>query len=233
MEGNGPPKRKPLPPPPRPEEPEREFDPNDLTQQFEQLLRTRRLNHLSVRSRSPSGSPTPSRHTSSSSRHSSQHRSTSQHRLISQHRPSSQHSVRIPTDFPHVPQVPQVPIPITALRNHPKLATPPQDAAQLQFRNRLVTLSVTPTKYENPGLLDEALSVIPLDRIYGEAEDESQLLQAQAASLGTQAKPEWGYQDCVIKALLRWVYSCKFCYPAKTDMNPFKMVQALIFRIRQ
>lgn len=177
--GPPPPRRAPPPPPPPPRrQPQRDFDAADLTQQFEQLLRTQRLNHLSSRSRT--ASPTPSRQPSNSSR------------------PPSQHKVRRPSI-----ESPPVPPSYSSLRNLPKIASPPQDAASLKFRNYLVTLSVNPTRYENPGLLDEALAVIPLDRIYGEAEDENQFLQAQAASIGPHARPEWGYQDCVIRALLK------------------------------
>lgn len=163
--------------PPNQQQPIREFNAADLTQQFGELLRTRRLNQLSATlSRSASGSPTP------------YSRSSSQQSLLS-HQSSRISNSSLPPSY-------------SSLRNLPKIPTPPQDPVSKRFCNNLLTLSVGPTKYENPGLLDEALSVIPLERIYGEAEDESQVLQAEAASI-SQTKARWGYQDCVIRALLR------------------------------
>jgi peptide-N4-(N-acetyl-beta-glucosaminyl)asparagine amidase len=60
---------------------------------------------------------------------------------------------------------------------------------------------MTPLQYENPGLLDEALAAIPMELIYNEAEEKHAILQAQGASLGK--KPQWGYQDCVVQALMK------------------------------
>ncbi|EON62524.1 hypothetical protein W97_01747 [Coniosporium apollinis CBS 100218] len=92
----------------------------------------------------------------------------------------------------------------SSLRNIPLVPMPPQDHKQLRFKNLMHSLSNMPCRWENPGLLDEALKAIPLEQIYNEAEEESQIFKAEAESLGTGKKPAWGYQDCVVRALLRW-----------------------------
>lgn len=92
----------------------------------------------------------------------------------------------------------------TCVKNIPLLPRAPSDARSLRFKNMLNSLSNMPLKWENPGLLDEALRSIPLEQIYGEAEEESQIFLAEAQSLGSNKKAAWGYQDCVVRALLRW-----------------------------
>lgn len=94
-----------------------------------------------------------------------------------------------------------------SLRNIPVVPIAPSDNKTLRFRSMLMSLSNTPVKWENPGLLDEALRVVPLEQIYNDAQEESDLLLAEAASLGDNVKPAWGYQDCVVRALMKWFKS--------------------------
>ena len=86
----------------------------------------------------------------------------------------------------------------------PKIPVPPVEASGIRFQARLHALSGIPLRYESSAVLDEALSVIPLSEIYEQAEDESNLKQAEALSLGLGERPRLGYQDCVIRALLRY-----------------------------
>lgn len=112
----------------------------------------------------------------------------------------------LPSDTldPAAPRSTQAPPSYSSLRNLPLIPTAPTDRQSLKFRSMLISLSQTPCRWENPGLLDEALRVIPLERIYDAAQEESDLFLAEAASLGPNTKPAWGYQDCVVRALMHW-----------------------------
>jgi peptide-N4-(N-acetyl-beta-glucosaminyl)asparagine amidase len=121
-------------------------------------------------------------------------------------RTQSRSSSPAPRDFgtPQPPPSQGAPPTYASIKNIPLVPEAPRDARSFRFKNMLHSLSNMPVRWENPGLLDEALRVIPLEQIYNEAEEESQILQAEAESMSAGKKAAWGYQDCVVRALLRW-----------------------------
>ncbi|KAK8096838.1 hypothetical protein PG999_012782 [Apiospora kogelbergensis] len=91
----------------------------------------------------------------------------------------------------------------------------PDQRESMRFLSRLISVSQSPTRWENAELLYEARQIVPLDRIYHEAAQEAARLWAQAwntAGGNSLSKPEWGYQDCVVRALLRWFKRDFFCW---------------------
>jgi peptide-N4-(N-acetyl-beta-glucosaminyl)asparagine amidase len=207
-DNNGVPRRKPVPQrqPPGEQAPLPENWAADLTIQFRRTLSTKRMNELSrngSRKRPCSRTRLPTDIVVQSPPPLPQRPATD---VATQTPPPPSRAAPLPPTTPQLqPSNASEPPPAySTLKNLPNVPTPPSDQKSLRFRNMLMSLSNTPLKWENPGLLDEALLALPLQRIYDEAQEESDILTAEAASLGPSTKPAWGYQDCVIRALMRW-----------------------------
>jgi len=205
----GVPRRKPVPPHPQQiPTPLPESWAADLTQQFRRTLSTKRMNELSRR---------PGSQRSKSSRLPTEYvlNGTQPSQVSPRHGFDASIQAPPPPPSRDAPSAPETqenksssmlspPPEYSTLRYLPIVPTPPTDSKSLRFRSMLLSLSNTPCRWENPGLLDEALSVIPLQRIYEEAQEESDLFAAEAASMGSDIKAAWGYEDCIIRALMKW-----------------------------
>lgn len=87
-------------------------------------------------------------------------------------------------------------------RNLPIFPRKPSTAPSSKFAYMLEVLAKTPLRWENPEVLDRALRLIPLDQLYANAQEEQDLLEAEARFLNKRAA--LGYHDCVIRELSKW-----------------------------
>lgn len=105
--------------------------------------------------------------------------------------------------------------PKSLLQTLPLVPQAPSDTKSIRSKNVLYTFSTIPLKWEDPVLLDRALQVIPLERLYSEAEEACQVFKAEAESLQSLrsgVKPAWGYQDCVVRAVMNWFKNTFFTW---------------------
>ncbi|WPG97439.1 Hypothetical protein R9X50_00021400 [Acrodontium crateriforme] len=202
-DGNGIPRRKPVPRPSA--DPLPDGWAADLTSQFRRTLSTKRMNELGTRSGSQKRARAHVPADYIVQNPASPRIPGQQMNNVATHQQQPQTHAPTTPGVPQPAQTPMSPPPdYSSLKNIPNVPSAPTDNKALRFRSMLMSLSNTPCKWENPGLLDEALGVIPLQRIYDEAQEQSEILAAEALSMGPNIKPAWGYQDCVIRALMKW-----------------------------
>ncbi|KAF9632948.1 Transglutaminase-like protein [Lasiodiplodia theobromae] len=90
------------------------------------------------------------------------------------------------------------------IHNIPITPQQPQSQKSIRFKDLLWSLSSRPFQWNNPDLLDEALSQLPLEILHRQAEKEFEVVHADAKAHSPARRPILGFEDCVIKALLRW-----------------------------
>lgn len=170
----------------------------DLTKKFRELLSTKRMNALR---RTQPENP---------------FLDHSQQQLPLRHG-SGAHPARSATPLDDFPLGAPQQSAVTSLNNIPIMASPPSRQSHHRFRSELHMLSETPCKWENPGLLDEAMRALPLERLYRQAQEEADYFKAAAASFAIRPgdkpkRPAWELQDCLIRQLMKWFRREFFTY---------------------
>lgn len=115
------------------------------------------------------------------------------------------------------------------IHNIPISPQQPQSQKSIRFKDLLWSLSSKPFQWNNPDLLDEALAQLPLDMLHRQAEKEFEIVRADAKAHSPARRPILGFEDCVIKALLRWFKrsffqwvdnpACSFCGSRTTGIG--------------